>query len=549
MSPAKNTLVLGVGGFMHDYNCCLIDVGGKRVAMAEAERLSRIKHHVVKADDKDVMAPIVKCCEDLGVKPRHIDTVVFGHTDPFPIKDRLRQELGDKNFVEVDHHLCHAAGAFFASPYNAALIVSVDGFGDGAAALMAQGEGTRIEELERVPDRDSIGLEYLRATYHLGLGGYGAEGKTQGLASYGEPVWFERYMNEIEITPEGGVCLSDKLQGPSSDLAVEGGYLNTQLLTNAFLDDLCRRRIAPEPLTQDHHNVAASIQKVLEHVVVEQCLIGKKRTGLDTLVLGGGVTMNSSLNGELLRGGAFSRIFPLPMASDRGIGLGAALYHVHHDLGVPRFFRLDHIFYGGAFDDRAALRALKKAGLEAARSDDVVGAAAEVLARGGIVGWVQGRSEMGARALGHRSILADPRTAAMKDTVNARVKHRESFRPFAPAVLEERAAEYFHFPDDVADLSFMTFTAEATEKAIERVPAVVHADNTARLQVVRRQTDPLYAAVIERFADLTGEAVLLNTSFNDAGEPIVETPAEAVRTFLKADMDLLCVGNVVATRK
>ena len=156
---------------------------------------------------------------------------------------------------------------------------------------------------------------------------------------------------------------------------------------------------------------------------------------------------------------------------------------------------------------------------------------------------------MGARALGHRSILADPRTAAMKDTVNARVKHREPFRPFAPAVLEERAAEYFRFPAGVADLGFMTFTVEATQKAIESVPAVVHVDNTARLQVVRRQTDPIYAAVIERFAGLTGEAVVLNTSFNDSGEPIVETPADAARTFLKADMDLLCVGNVVASRK
>ena len=540
-------LVLGVGGFMHDYNCCLIDVDRGRVAMAEAERQSRRKHHTIQKDD-DLLAPILKCCRDLRVKPRNIDVVVLGHTDPFQCKESFRREFRKAQVVEVDHHLCHAAAAFFAGPYDNALIVSVDGFGDGSSALVASGSGSRIEELQRIGDADSIGLEYLRATYHLGLGGYGSEGKTQGLAPYGEPVLFEDYMNEIEVTPEGSIRLGPKLRFASSDLAREGGYLNTQLLTNTFLDDYCPRRIAPEPLTETHKNLAASIQKVLEQVVTDLCMAGKRRSGLANLVLSGGVTMNSSLNGRLLRSSAFDGIYALPMASDRGIGLGAALYHAHQTLGAPRFFTMDSVFYGGSVEDRPARKAMKKAGLNIIRTGDVHGYAAQALSEGKIVGWVQGRSEMGARALGHRSILADPRKAEMKDIVNERVKHREQFRPFAPAVQVEHAAEYFAFPDGVADLSAMTVTVDATARGTGEVPATVHVDRTARIQTVHAGRNPDFHRLIGRFADITGVPVLLNTSFNDSGEPIVETAEDAVATFLKAGMDLLCIGSVVGAK-
>lgn len=541
-------LVLGIGGFMHDYNCCLIDVDKQRVAMAEAERISRRKHHPLR-EGEDVLPPVLKCCKELGVKPRHIDVVVFGHTDKFACKEWLRKQFKKAKFVEVDHHLCHAAGAFFSSPYDEALIVSVDGFGDGSSALIARGDGCVIEEISRISDENSIGLEYLRATYHLGLGGYGAEGKTQGLAPYGEPTLFEDYMNEIEVTADGGLRLSARLRSPSSALAVEGGYLNTQLMTNSFLDDYGPRRIDPEPLTDDHKNLAASIQKVLEHVVEDICLTGKRVTGQSNLVLSGGVVMNSSLNGRLLRGGAFAGIYALPMASDRGIGLGAALYYVHAALGAPRFFTLKDVFYGGAVDERSAIKAMKKGGLKVARTSDIHAAAAAAIAEGKIIGWVQGRSEMGARALGNRSILADPRKAEMKDIVNERVKHREWFRPFAPAVLAPHAAQYFRFPDGVADLSYMTFTVEAGDGIAERIPATVHVDNTARVQTVSADVNPDFARLIGCFHDLTGVPVLMNTSFNDMGEPIVETAQNAVATFLNADMDLLCIGKVMGTKQ
>lgn len=539
--------VLGVGGYMHDYNCCLIDVDGKRIAMAEAERFSRSKHHVVRCE-AEVMGPIRVVCAGLGIKPGKIDVVVHGHTDPFQVKEWLKRELPKAKHVAVDHHLCHAAGAFYSSAYDRALIVSIDGFGDGSSGIIASGDGIDMKEMTRLGDADSIGLEYLRATYHLGLGGYGAEGKTQGLAPYGEPTAFDDYMNEIRVTAEGKIILSDRLKSQSSTLAVEGGYLNTQILTNRFLDDYGPRRINPEPLTAAHNNLAASVQKMLEHVVGEVCLNGRSRTGHDNLVASGGVMMNSSLNGRLLESGAFKGIYALPMASDRGIGLGAALYYVHAELKVPRFFKLDTVFFGGVCSDKAAVKAMKKAGLRPFVADDVHGYAAQALSEGKIIGWVQGRSEMGARALGRRSILADPRKAEMKDIINKRVKHREWFRPFAPAVPAEKAGDYFDFPEGVADLSFMTFTVKAKDKALAAAAAAVHIDKTARVQTVYEERNPDFYKLISRFEGITGDPILLNTSFNDNDEPIVETEADAVKTFLNTDMDVLCIGNVVGTK-
>ncbi|MBI4969655.1 MAG: hypothetical protein HZC25_16170 [Rhodospirillales bacterium] len=540
-------LVLGVGGFMHDYNCCLIDSDTGRVAMAEAERLSRRKHHAIKPDD-DLMVPIRKVCDDLGVNPRKIAVIAFGHTDPFACKDWFRREFTKAKIVEIDHHLCHAAGAFFASDIDDALVVSVDGFGDGSSGLIAHGKGNRLEELVRLDDVNSIGLEYLRATFHIGLGGYGAEGKTQGLAPYGEPALFDAYMKEISVDSSGRVWLSDRLRSPTSALSAEGGYMNTQLLTNAFLDDLFPRRILPEPLTGEHKNLAATVQKVLERVVGDMVAAGQRLTRADRLVLSGGVSMNSSLNGRLLKSGAFKEIFTLPMSSDRGIGLGAALHFLHVSEGMPRFFNLKHVFFGAANDDKAALKAMQRSGLKIERPSDPVAFAAEALSQSKILGWVQGRSELGARALGHRSILADPRKAEMKDIINARVKHREWFRPFAPVSPAELAAGYFDYPEGVADLGFMTFTVDAKEEAALRAPATVHVDRTSRLQTLVKERDPDLHRLALLFGDITGVPVLLNTSFNDKDEPIVETAEEAVRTFLGSDMDVLIIGSVVGTK-
>ena len=533
---------------MHDYNCCVIDVDTGRVAMCEAERLSGRKHHVIKEND-DILMPIRRCCKQLGCSIRQIDTVVFGHTDDFPCKQWLRRELGKKCFVEVDHHLAHAAGAFYTSPYQVATVVSMDAFGDGASGILAAGDGTSLTEIERISDENSIGLEYLRATIHLGLGGYGSEGKTQGLAPYGEPKLFERYMNEIDITSNGNVKLSTRLCQDGSRLTREGGYLNSELLTNSFLFDYCPRRILPEPLAEPYLDLAASIQKVLEHVVFDLCRIAKRRTNCANLVLSGGVSMNSSMNGHLLNSGEFEQIYCLPMASDRGIGLGAALFHLHSTLGVPRVFQLEHVFYGSTATQRETVRAMKKSGLKYEIQEDVIETVSNAIAKGQIVGFFQGASEMGARALGNRSILADPRNAEMKDIINARIKHREWFRPFAPAVLAHRAQEFFKTKDDVVDLSFMTFTVPATDYAKKVIPATIHVDGTARIQTVKPELNQPYANVIRRFDELTGVPVVLNTSFNDKGEPIVETPEHAIRTFLNTDLDLLCIGNVIARKR
>ncbi|MEX1248272.1 MAG: carbamoyltransferase C-terminal domain-containing protein [Anaerolineales bacterium] len=542
-------LVLGIGGFYHDYNCALIDVENKQVAMIEAERISRRKHHVIRPGE-DLLAPIERCCNDLGVSIKNIDTVVFGHTDPFPVKEKLQTSLGRrKKYVSVDHHLAHAAAAFFSSQFEDASIVSLDGYGDGSSALLAAGQGNKIEELTRTDDQNSFGLEYLRATIHLGLGGHGEEGKTQGLAAYGEPTYYEAYMEQIDVDGDGRIHLGPALQGDITHLSREGGYLNTELLTNSFLNDLFPRRISPEPLDTIHKNLAASVQKVLDEIGTKLGLIVKQKTGKTNLVLGGGVSMNSTMNGVLLLGSQFAGLYALPMASDRGIGLGAALYHIHQELNVPRFFYLDQVFYGGAYKDKDAERAMKEAGLRTHKSDDVKHEVAQALNNELIVGWFQGRSEMGARALGHRSILANPGRAEMKNIINERVKHREWFRPFAPSVMEEFAEDYFAFPANVADLTFMTFTVPATPRGEREIPATVHVDKTSRVQLVSETTNPEYHAVINAFRDLSGLPVVLNTSFNDKGEPIVETPENAVRTFLNTDMDMLCIGNMIGLKK
>ncbi len=472
----------------------------------------------------------------------------MGHTDHFECKNVLRKHFKKQEIVEVDHHLCHAAGGYYASGYDDALIVSVDGFGDGSSGLMAHGRGTKLAEISRIDEENSIGLEYLRATVHLGLGGIGAEGKTQGLASYGEPTIYEQYMNEIEILPEGSLRLSDKLKSDSSRLAEEGGYLNTQLLNNKFLNDYCPKRFSHEPITDVHKNLAASIQKVLEHVVTELARIGKDKTGAENLVLSGGVSMNSSMNGRIAESGMFRKVFALPMSSDRGIAIGAALYHIHNNLGIPRFFQIKNVFMGNAYSDKDAMKAAKKSGYKYYTTDDPIETAARLVSEGKVVGWYQGPSEMGARALGHRSIVADPRQADMKDIINEKVKHREWFRPFAPSVMDDRANDYFDYDPSVADMSFMTYTVAANERAQKEIPAVVHVDNTSRIQTVIRDENPMYYDLIKKCGEMTGVNVVLNTSCNGNGEPIVESPQDAINTCGKTGMDVLVMHNIVVEK-
>lgn len=539
--------VLGIGGFMHDYNCALIDIKKKNIALSEAERLSRRKHHVIRQGE-DLLIPIRKVCEDLKCKIKDIDVIVFAHTDNFQCKEELKKIFKKKNIIEIDHHTCHVAAAFYSSSFSDAAIISMDGFGDGSSGLIAHGINNKINELIRIDDENSIGLEYLRATVHLGLGGIGAEGKTQGLAAYGEPKIFEDYMNEIEILQNGQIKLSKILKSEDSLLIQEGGYLNTQFLSNQFLNNYCPRRFSHEDITTVHMNLASSIQKVLEYLMLEISKKAAKMTQSNNLVLSGGVAMNSSMNGVLLENSPFDNIFPLPMSSDRGVGLGAALYYIHNILGVERFFELKHVYYGGKSDEKQIKRTLNKSGLKYKMIEDIFDVATDLIIKGKIIGWFQGNSEMGARALGNRSILADPRIKEMKDIVNKKVKHREWFRPFAPSVLEEKANEYFVYKNGASDLSFMTFTIKANDKGIQELPAVVHEDNTSRIQTVKKSINQKYYNLIKTFGDKTQTYVLLNTSFNDNGEPIVETPEDALRTFLNTGLDALIIENFLVSK-
>jgi carbamoyltransferase len=282
---------------------------------------------------------------------------------------------------------------------------------------------------------------------------------------------------------------------------------------------------------------------------MELAKIGKDKTGARNLVLSGGVSMNSSMNGKMAESGMFNNVFALPMSSDRGIAIGAALNHIHNNLDVPRFYEIKNVFMGNDFTEKEALKAAKKSDYKYYTVDDPIETAARFAAEGKVVGWYQGASEMGARALGHRSIVADPRQANMKDIINEKVKHREWFRPFAPSVMDDKAMDYFDYDPSVADMSFMTYTVKANERAQKEIPAVVHVDNTSRIQTVIREENPMYYDLIKKFGEITGVNVVLNTSFNDNGEPIVETPQDAVNTFGKTGMDVLVMHNLVLEKK
>ncbi|MBI4178154.1 carbamoyl transferase [bacterium] len=540
--------ILGVGGLMHDYNCALVDLDAKSVAMCEAERLSRRKHHILREDPREILAPVRYCCERLGCSMNDIDVIAFAHTDFFQSKDWFKPFFPAAKFVDVDHHLSHCAAGFYASEFADALILSMDAFGDGTSTLLAEGRGNRINQISRSRDIDSIGLEYLRCTHHLGLGTYGAEGKTQGLAPYGKPRFLEAYRNEIRISNDGVVEISPRLRGESNEFAMAGNYAEAVFLNNDFLNGLCPRRVPGEELLQIHKDVAASAQKMLEEAALELCRAGLRRTRSRRLVLTGGVALNSSMNGFLARQNLFAEIFALPMASDRGTALGAALYYAHDVLGEPRFFRLDHVYYGNEYSDAQIESAIRQSNLSARKCDDIFSETARLIDLGGVIGWFQGASEVGARALGHRSIVADPRRASMKSRVNDRVKHREWFRPFAPSVLESHADDYFTtFPG--VDLSAMTVTVRALPEPAQRVPAVVHVDETARIQVVRASQNGRWNPLLQSFHALTGIPMLLNTSFNDNDEPIVESPVDAIRTFVNTDMDTVVLGDYLLEKK
>ncbi len=466
--------------------------------------------------------------------------------------------------IPVEHHLAHAASAFFCSPFEEAMCLTVDGFGDFVSTMLAVGRGQRIEVLERVHFPHSLGLFYTAVTQHLGFPGFGDEYKVMGLAAYGEPRFAAELRQVVPPLGAGGFALDLRYFRHVSegvDMTWDDGAPSLGPVFAPAIEPLLGPARRPaDPLQDRHRDLAASLQRVYEERFFGLVRELQKRTGLRALSLAGGCAMNSVANGKLFAETDVRDVYVQAAAGDAGTALGAALYAQHVVRGAPRGFVMEHCAWGPAHDEAATRAALAEGLPESGGRDGrwgelcvetapdepvLVDATADAIAAGAVVGWFQGRSEWGPRALGQRSILCDPRRADMKDLLNLKIKRRESFRPFAPSILEERTGEWFtiDYPDP-----FMIKVYPIRPEKRSLVPAVTHVDGTGRLQTVSAHTSPLYHALIVAFERKTGVPLLLNTSFNE-NEPIVNTPAEALACFLRTSMDRLVMGRVVVRRR
>ena len=465
---------------------------------------------------------------------RHAGTVDYTH-QRFEFKD------GNENPLDIyyfDHHLCHAASCFYLSPWEEAAILTVDGFGERTSALMAKGEGTTITPLKRIEFPHSLGSFYGALTQYLGFRPNRDEGKVMALAAFGETT-FVQPMRELFSLKDGG---SFEL-----DLSCFSFFQQSRRRYSEKFEEIFGSEREPgEEISQRHRDVARAGQAALETVLVHLAGWLKSETGLKRLCMAGGVALNSVANSSIQDEAGFAETFIVPAAGDDGSSLGAALYLVHGLQGKPREMVLDHAFWGPEFSDADIEGVLKASKLEATAPDDLAEAVAGLLAEGKFVGWFQGRMEFGPRALGARSILADPRGKDIKDVLNDQVKHRESFRPFAPAVLEDRCGEYFE-PDSPSP--FMLKVQQTRSEMQSDIPAVIHADGTARAQTVGADSGaPKFRRLIESFDRLTGIPMILNTSFNVQGEPIVCTPQDALRCFYTTGLDALALGKFLLVK-
>ncbi len=466
-----------------------------------------------------------------------------GGTTPAKLKARL-------HFVE--HHVAHAASAYYCSPFDEAAVLSLDGLGDFASMLWGTASAEDMEVGGRVMFPHSLGLYYTAVTQYLGFLRYGDEYKVMGLAPYGEPRYgdvFDRIVRmRGELSFELGMdYFRHQKVGPEVSWHSGEPKMPT-LFGQGLIDALGPARAPGEPLTQHHYDVAATLQDRLESVVYD--LVGQlaERTGRKNLAYAGGVAFNCVANGRILDRTSFENLYVQPAAGDAGLAVGGALYVHHSILGRPRTgFVMDHAYWGPEYPVERMRAALVAEGLACKErsEDDLVRSAARRIADGDVLGWYQGRSEWGPRALGNRSIVVDPRRAEMKDILNSRVKHREAFRPFSPSILAERVGEWFEseYPSP-----FMQMTYQVRDDKRDSIPAPTHVDGSGRLQTVTLDSNPLYHGLIREFENLTGVPVLLNTSFND-NEPVVNTPEEAVASFLRTKMDTLALGPFLVTRK
>lgn len=577
-------IVLGINAY-HANAAAAIVVDGRLVAAVEEERLNRVKY----AAGLPTRA-IQFCLEQAGAKWSDVDHVAIPR-DPwarlgtklrFALRmprfalDRarvmkrfagIREELAAAfeiapeeiraRFHRIEHHAAHLASTYLVSPFDGAAVLSADGLGDFASSMCAAGEGPHMRFLGEVTFPHSLGMYYTALTQYLGFWKFGDEYKVMGLAAYGQPEFLEEFRRIVRADGPlsfrlGLEYFTHQTQGADMTWRDAG---RTPVLGRLFSPYLERRlgpaRKAEEPLTQRHHNLAASMQAALEEVLIS-CWNGlARRTGQNALCLAGGVAFNCVANGKIFDATPFERVFVQPAAGDAGLSVGAAFVVQHEILRRPREFVMEHAYWGPRFSPQEIRKVIDGVGAADAVEITELGEAALLeatarhIAAGKIVGWFQEAAEWGPRALGNRSILADPRRPEMKDILNRRIKHRESFRPFAPSIAEEATGEFF---EKTHPSPFMTFAYPVRPEKRAVIPAPTHVDGTARLQTVSREANPLYWKLLRAVGDLTGVPVVLNTSFND-NEPIVCRPEEALECFRRTQMDVLVLGNFVLARR
>ncbi len=457
------------------------------------------------------------------------------------IRDEIRKKLNYKGDIFfAQHHESHAASAFFASGFDDATIVTIDGVGEWATTTIGFGNGKDLTIKKEIHFPHSLGLLYSALTYYLGFTVNDAEYKVMGLAPYGQPVYLEKMRELIDLKDDGSFHLNMKY------FTYEHGQTMTRCEIEKFFGQ--PRRTPESPLTEFHKDVARSLQALTEEMMLKIIRHAKMICPSKNLCLAGGVALNCVANGKILRSGLFKNIFIQPAAGDAGGALGVALLVWHRQFGGKRIGRMEHTSLGTSYGEEQIIECLEAKKIPFEQLDDrtLVDTVATLLDKNCIVGWFQGRMEFGPRSLGNRSILGDARKTENWQRINRKIKFRESFRPFAPTVLAEHANEYF---DLHCDSPFMLLVADVHPDKRSAIPAITHVDGTARIQTIRRNQNPRYEDLIEAFNTKTDCPVIINTSFNVQGEPIVESPDDALRCFLQTELDVLVLGNCLIRKE
>jgi carbamoyltransferase len=581
----RRLIILGLNAFHGDASAAIVEDGVLKAAVEE-ERFRRVKHWA-----GFPLESIRFCLSEAGISLRDVDRIAVNQDSSANISAKLRyiaanrpslsllldrmrnrgaregifellarefpESMRHKKIDHVEHHVAHLSSAFHVSPFSEAVVVSVDGFGDFASAAWGVGRDTSIDIEERVLFPHSLGIFYQAVTQYLGFPHYGDEYKVMGLAPYGAPRFLPQIRRLLNLKTDGSFELDlTYFRHNKEKIAFEWGGGSPEfkdLFTPALEDLLGPRRQPSEPLEERHRDIARSTQAMYEEAFFNLLNALFQRHKSPNIALAGGCAANSVANGKICRMSGFKRVYVQSAAGDAGGAIGAA-YTIWHQTGAKRSFVMDHANWGPQFGPEYINKLLQTQAARITnancstenidREDELCARTAAAVAQGKVIGWFQGRMEWGPRALGNRSIVCDPRRADMKDILNAKIKRRESFRPFAPSILSEHVSEWF---EEDGEVPFMMQVYQIREERRAQLPAVTHVDGSGRLQTVTRSTNPRYHALISAFRDRTGVPMVLNTSFNE-NEPVVCKPEEALDCFLRTNMDILVLGDVMIQR-